>query len=102
MDGVPVIRSRARIGHEIGMVARGHLYYITQVGERLVGGRYPYIGELAAPFEVLSIEMLAPDHPVYALRPASPLEVVAGSCFYSPRDSFVYPGGEQDIGPAAG
>lgn len=102
VDGVPIIRSRARVGREIGMVAAGHLFYITRVGARLVGGRYPYIGELVAPFEVISIEMLAPDHPVYTLRPASPLAVVAGSCFYSPRDSFVYPGGEEDLGPAGG
>jgi hypothetical protein len=39
---------------------------------------------------------------VYALRPASPLQVVTGSSFYAPRDSFVYPGGEEDIGPAGG
>ncbi len=100
VDGVPVIRSRARVGSDIGMVARGHLFYLTRVKDRIVGGRYPYIGDLVTPFEVLSIEMLAPDHPVYALRPASPLQVVSGSCFYSPRDSFVYPGGEEDLGPA--
>jgi hypothetical protein len=100
VDGVPVIRSRARIGKEIGLVARGHLFYLTRLGDRILGGRYPYIGDLVTPFEVLSIEMLAPDHPVYALRPASPLQVVSGSCFYSPSDSFVYPGGEVDLGPA--
>ena len=37
---------------------------------------------------------------MYALRPASPLQVVAGSSFFAPRDSFVYPGGEYDMGPA--
>jgi hypothetical protein len=100
VEGVPVIRSRARVGKDIAMVARGHLLYLTSVGHRIVGGRYPYVGELASSFEVLSIEMLAPDHPVYTLRPASPLEVVAGSCFYAPRDSFVYPGGEEDLGPS--
>ncbi|MEO5729155.1 MAG: hypothetical protein ABI134_22050 [Byssovorax sp.] len=70
--------------------ARGHLLYLTRVANRIVGGRYPYIGELVNPFEVLSIEMLAPDHPVYALRPASPLAIVPAACFYSPRNSFVY------------
>jgi hypothetical protein len=39
---------------------------------------------------------------VYALRPAAPLQVVAGSCFYAPRDSFVYPGGVEEMGPADG
>ena len=70
--------------------------------DRLVGGNYPYIGELAEQFAVKSIEFLRNDHPVYALRPASPLQVIAGSSFYSPRDSFVYPGGEEDMGPAEG
>jgi hypothetical protein len=100
VDGVPVIRSRARIGSTIAMVAAGHLHYLTRVGDRIKSGRYPYIGELAAGFEVLSIEFLAPDHPTYALRPASPLQIVPGACFYAPRDSFVYPGGEEDLGPA--
>ncbi|MEO7260309.1 MAG: hypothetical protein ABI047_03480 [Jatrophihabitantaceae bacterium] len=53
-------------------------------------------------FEVQSVEFLDSEHPVYALRPASPLVVVTGSSFYAPRDSFVYPGGEEDIGPAEG
>lgn len=102
VDGVPVIRTRARVGDRADLVLAGHLRYITQVGNRLVAGNYPYIGELASAFEVQSIEFLAPDHPVYALRPASPLQVIAGSSFYAPRDSFVYPGGEEDIGPAKG
>jgi hypothetical protein len=43
----------------------------------------------------LDIDQFAPDgvtpaqHPVYALRPATPLEVVTGFSFYAPRDSFV-------------
>jgi hypothetical protein len=78
----------------------GHLRYITQVGDRLVSGNYPYVGELVSQFAVQSIEFLDPAHPVYALRPASPLQVVAGSSFYAPKDSFVYPGGESDMGPA--
>lgn len=83
-----------------GIVAAADLRYITQVGKRLVSGLYPYIGELAETFAVESIEFLDPDHPVYALRPASPLDVVAGSSFYAPRDSFVYPGGVEEMGPA--
>ena len=102
VEGRPIIRSTARVGPRIGMTLAGHLRYVTQVGDRLVAGDYPYIGELATPFEVTAIEFLDPDHPVYALRPASPLQVVAASSFYAPRDSFVYPGGEKDIGPAEG
>lgn len=102
VDGTPVIRTRARVGDVADIVLGGHLRYITRVGNRLVAGNYPYVGELVSTFQVQSIEFLAPDHPVYALRPASPLQVVAGSSFYAPRDSFVYPGGEEDIGPAEG
>lgn len=101
-DGTPIIRSRAEVGNQAEIVVSGHLRYITQVKNRLISGLYPYIGELANPFKVVSIEFLDPSHPVYALRPASPLEVVPASCFYAPRDSFVYPGGEEDMGPSKG
>lgn len=92
---VPIIRSTARVGSEIGEVARGHLRYLTRLGERLISGRYAYVGEPVTPFEVLSIEFLAPDHPTYALRPAAPLEITFG--FYAPRASFCYPGGEEPL-----
>jgi hypothetical protein len=102
VDGRPVIRTRAQVGDVADITLAGHLRYITQVRDRLVSGNYPYVGELVSKFDVLSIEFLDPTHPVYALRPASPLQVVTGSSFYAPRDSFVYPGGEYDMGPAAG
>jgi hypothetical protein len=101
VDGRPLIRTRVTVGPRIAVTVSGHLKYVTRVGDRLVGGNYPYIGELAEDFNVESIEFLDPGHPVYALRPASPLQIVPGACFYSPRDSFVYPGGEEDMGPAA-
>lgn len=100
--GTPIIRSRAEVDEKADIVVTGHLRYITEVKNRLISGLYPYIGELANPFRVVSIEFLEPSHPVYALRPASPLQVVPGSCFYAPRDSFVYPGGEEDMGPSKG
>lgn len=96
----PVIRTTAEVGDQADIVLAGHLRYITKVRDRLVSGNYPYIGELVSQFTVRSIEFLDPLHPVYALRPASPLQIVAGSSFYAPRDSFVYPGGEYDMGPA--
>lgn len=97
IDGVPVIRTRARVGRRIASVARGHLTYITRLGRKLVAGNYAYIGELADPFEITAIEFLAPDHPTWVLRPADPLQMVAASSFFAPRDSFVYPGGEYEI-----
>jgi hypothetical protein len=102
VDGRPIIRTRAEVGDTADITLAGHLRYITQVKDRLVSGNYPYVGELVSQFNVLSIEFLDPTHPVYALRPASPLQVVVGSSFYAPRDSFVYPGGEYDMGPASG
>jgi hypothetical protein len=97
--GVPIIRTVARVGSKISAVARGHLTYVTQVQGKLVAGNYAYVGEIADGFELVSLEFLAKDHPVYALRPASPIQKVDGWCWYSPKDSFVYPGGEYEYKP---
>jgi hypothetical protein len=96
-EGVPIIRTRARVGKQIGVVARGHLTYVTRLEDKLIAGNYAYIGELVDPYELLSVEFLAPDHPVWAIRPAQPLQAVTGSCWFAPRDSFVYPGGEYEV-----
>lgn len=97
VDGVPVIRTRAKVGKKIGVVARGHLTYVTQLNGKLIAGNYAYIGDLVDPFELQSVEFLAKDHPVWAIRPAQPLQVVTGSSWFAPRDSFVYPCGEYEI-----
>jgi hypothetical protein len=95
-DGVPVIRTRARVGDEIAVVGRGQLRYVTDIDGTLTSGLYPFTGGLVQPWEVLSFEFLEPEHPVSALRPADPLEVTWG--FYSPDMSFCYPGGVEPIG----
>ena len=97
VDGVPVIRTRAKVGKKIGVVARGHLTYVTQLNGKLIAGNYAYIGDLVDPFELQSVEFLAKDHPVWAIRPAQPLQVVTGSSWFAPKASFVYPGGEYEI-----
>ena len=97
VEGVPIIRTRAEVGKKIGVVARGHLTYVTQLNGGIFAGNYAYIGDLVDPFELKSVEFLAKDHPVWALRPAQPLQVVTGSSWFAPRDSFVYPGGEYEI-----
>ncbi len=97
VEGVPIIRTVARVGTQVASVARGQLLYVTRVGSKLMAGNYPYVGDIADGFELLSLEFLAKDHPVYALRPTSPLQPVAGWCWYAPRDSFVYPGGEYEL-----
>lgn len=97
VDRVPIIRTRARVGNKIGVVARGHLQYVTQLSGKLMAGNYAYIGELVDPYELQSVEFLAKDHPVWALRPAQPLQAVTGSSWFAPRDSFVYPGGEYEV-----
>ncbi|HYH45805.1 MAG TPA: hypothetical protein VEG34_08965 [Thermoanaerobaculia bacterium] len=107
VDGRPIIRTQARVGSEIGVVARGHLTYVTRIpqhgqgkgAEKLVAGNYAYIGDLVTPFELLSVEFLDQSHPVWAIRPKQPFEPVTGSCWFAPRDSFVYPGGEYEIKP---
>jgi hypothetical protein len=97
VDGIEIIRTRAKVGKKIGVVARGHLTYVTRVDNKLMAGNYAYIGDLVDPFELQSVEFLAKDHPVYAIRPTNPLQVVAGSSWFAPRDSFVYPGGEREL-----
>ncbi|GII97088.1 acetoacetate decarboxylase family protein [Sinosporangium siamense] len=92
IDGVPVIRTTARVGKTGAAVNRGQLRYITEVDGQKLSGVYPFVAEPVDPFEVVSLEFLDPSHPVYALRPADPLEITWG--FYSPRSSFTYPGGE--------
>ena len=99
-DGKPVIRTTARV--ETGTPARatGQLRYVTRVGGELVSGRYPFVADLAESFEVTVVEFLDAAHPVFALRPAEPLQVTFG--FYSPSISFCYPGGEGPLGSAHG
>ncbi len=97
VDGVAIIRTRARVSDKIGVVARGHLTYVTQLKGKLFAGNYAYIGDLVDPFELQSVEFLAKDHPVWAIRPAQPFQPVTGSSWFAPRDSFVYPGGEYEI-----
>jgi hypothetical protein len=97
VDGTPIIRTVARIGTRVASVARGHLAYVTRVADKLIAGNYAYIGDIIDGFELVSLEFLAKDHPVYALRPSSPLVRVEGWCWYAPRDSFVYPGGEYEL-----
>lgn len=94
-DGVPVIRTTARVGRTGDAVNRGQLRYLTRLDGTLLSGNYPFVAEPVDPFEIESVEFLAPDHSVYALRPAEPLDIVWG--FYSPRSSFAYPGGESAL-----
>jgi hypothetical protein len=97
VEGVPIIRTVARVGSKVAKVARGQLTYVTQLKGKLMAGNYPFIGELADGFELISLEFLAQDHPVYALRPTNPLQAVANWCWYAHRDSFAYPGGEYEL-----
>lgn len=95
-NGVPIIRTTAKVGNTIAGVARGQLRYITKKPYgSYTSGVYPYIAETVTPWEIVSLEFLQPSHPVYALRPKQPLEITFG--FYAPRSSFCYPGGEEVI-----
>ncbi|MFC7484945.1 hypothetical protein ACFQX7_39720 [Luedemannella flava] len=81
-DGVPVIRTTARVGAVSSTTSRGQLRYLTASNGSFLSGNYPFIAEPVDDFEVVSLEFLEPDHPVYALRPTDPLEVTWG--FYTP------------------
>jgi hypothetical protein len=97
LEGRPVIRAEATIGSDIALTARGMLTYVRQKEGRFVAGNFPYIGKIADGFVLRSVEFLDPSHPVSALRPAEPLQVVTAGSFYSPDDSFVYPGGVYEV-----
>jgi hypothetical protein len=94
-NGVPVIRTTVRVSKREAPVSRGQLRYLTKMDNQFLAGNYPFISEPTADFEVESLEFLDPTHSVYALRPASPLEITWG--FYAPRASFAYPGGETTL-----
>ena len=97
VGGADLIHCEAAIGDGIAMVARGQLTYVREHQGRLMAGNFPYIADMADGFEVRSIELLDADHPVYALRPADPLQVQTAVSFFSPDDSFVYPGGVYEV-----
>ncbi|MFD0785172.1 hypothetical protein ACFQZ8_14800, partial [Micromonospora azadirachtae] len=90
IDGVPVIRTRCRVGETGHVIGSGQSRYFTRRDGQLLSSIYPYLLEPVSPFEVESVEFLEPEHPTYALRPANPFTIVAG--FYSPRVAFAYPG----------
>ncbi len=97
LGGVPVVRTVARVTDGPTVRSTGQLRYITRAADGgFTSGRYPFVADLAAGFEVESLEFLDPGHELYALRPADPLQVTFG--FYSPRITFCYPGGEGPLG----
>lgn len=94
-NGTALIRTTANVKDDIAAVGRGQLSYLTKVDGQLIRGFYPFVASMADGWEVTSMEFLDPSHPVYALRPADPLEVTWG--FYSPDAGFCYPGGEGPV-----
>src|SRR5574337_823926 len=92
IDGVPTIRTTARIDESPLTRGTGQLRYITRGADGFVSGRYPFVMDSAGGFAVEKLEFLDPDSDVYALRPADPLEVTFG--FYSPDITFCYPADE--------
>ncbi|MFJ8580672.1 hypothetical protein [Micromonospora sp. NPDC093277] len=95
VDGAAIIRTVARVGHTGSRVCSGHHRYLTARDGQVLSADYPFVAEPVTPFEVESVEFLAPQHPVYALRPANPLVIRGG--LYSPRASFAYPPGPNPL-----
>jgi hypothetical protein len=90
-----LIRSTATVGDETAVVGRGQLSYLTKINGQLTRGFYPFVASMVAGWQVTNMEFLDPTHPIYALRPASPLQVTWG--FYAPDAAFCYPGGEGPV-----
>ncbi|MCI4065322.1 hypothetical protein MRQ36_23230 [Micromonospora sp. R77] len=89
-DGTPLIRVRGGVGQTTHVSHSGHHRYVTARDGELLVADYPYVAEPVSPFEIESVEFLAPEHSAYPLRPANPLTIAWG--FYAPRLSFAYPG----------
>ena len=70
------------------MIGRGQLSYLTKVNGQLTRGFYPFVASMMNGWEVQSMEFLDPSHPLYALRPASPL-FIAGPKWRDGRLIFV-------------
>ena len=94
-DGTALIRTTATVSDDIAAIGKGQLSYLTKVDGQLIKGLYPFVASLADGWQVTNMEFLDASHPIYALRPASPLEVTWG--FYSPDAAFCYPGGEGPV-----
>lgn len=94
-NGKALIRTTATVSDEVAAIGRGQLSYLTKLDGQLVRGYYPFVASMAAGWEVKSMEFLDSSHPIYALRPASPLEVTWG--FYAGDAAFCYPGGEGPV-----
>jgi len=92
LGGAPVVRTTCTVNLGGGQRASGQPRYVTRVRRQLVSGRYPFVMKTADQFHVDKLEFLDRSHPIYDLRPKSPLEVTFG--FYSPDITFCYPGGE--------
>lgn len=99
VDGRPLLRVGARVGHTSHVSRRGHHRYLTRRDGELLVADYPYVAEPVTPFEIESVEFLTPEHSAWALRPANPLTIAWG--FYSPRVSFAYPAQHTPHEPAA-
>jgi len=94
-DGTDLIRTTAKVSDNVAVIGRGQLSYLTKVDGQLINGLYPFVASMMDGWEVTNMEFLDPSHSIYALRPASPLEVTWG--FYSPDAAFCYPGGEGPV-----
>jgi hypothetical protein len=94
-NGTALIRTTANVSDSIAVVGKGQLSYLTKVDGQLIRGFYPFVASMLDGWQVTDMEFLDPSHPIYALRPASPLEVTWG--FYSPDAAFCYPGGEGPV-----
>jgi hypothetical protein len=92
LKGTPIIRTSCTVKIGAGQHASGQLRYMTRASEQIFSGRYPFVMKTADQFRVDKLEFLDRSHPIYDLRPKSPLEVTFG--FYSPDVTFCYPGGE--------
>lgn len=96
LNDKPMIRTHARYSDKVSPPISGQLQYMTRHDGEYEVGRYPFVGVAQEDFELVSLEFLDPDSPVFQLRPKQPFNVKTG--FFTPKMAVCYPGGQQKLG----
>lgn len=77
------------------VVATGRLRCLTDVDGTMIGGNYPFRATTGDPFRAESLEFLAPDHDVDALRLTAELNALRS--LSSEDAALCYPGREGPV-----
>jgi len=98
LDGTPIIQTKARFSAQLSPPVSGQLQHLTRHRGEYEVGRYPFVGVVQEDFELVSMDFLEPESPVYGLRPKLPFNLKMA--LYTPKLAVCYPGGQQKLSEA--